>query len=104
VACPCALGLATPTALLAAVGRGAELGVLIRSAQAIETAGRIRIVALDKTGTLTTGKMTVLDVVPCWMWSPTAPPRTRSSGWPARWRTPPSTRSARPSPGPPPPA
>ena len=63
VACPCALGLATPTALLAAVGRGAELGVLIRSAQAIETAGRIRIVALDKTGTLTTGTMTVLAVI-----------------------------------------
>ena len=63
VACPCVLGLATPTALLAAVGRGAELGVLIRSAQAIETAGRIRTLALDKTGTLTTGTMTVLDVV-----------------------------------------
>jgi P-type Cu+ transporter len=63
VACPCALGLATPTALLAAVGRGAELGVLIRSAQAIETAGRIRTLALDKTGTLTTGTMTVLGVI-----------------------------------------
>ena len=63
VACPCVLGLATPTALLAAVGRGAELGVLVRSAQAIETAGRVRTVALDKTGTLTTGTMTVLDVV-----------------------------------------
>ena len=63
VACPCALGLATPTALLAAVGRGAELGILVRSAQAIETAGRIRTVALDKTGTLTTGTMTVLDVI-----------------------------------------
>ena len=63
VACPCVLGLATPTALLAAVGRGAELGVLVKSAQAIETAGRIRTLALDKTGTLTTGTMTVQDVV-----------------------------------------
>jgi len=63
VACPCVLGLATPTALLAAVGRGAELGVLVKSAQAIETAGRIRTIALDKTGTLTTGTMTVLDVI-----------------------------------------
>ena len=63
VACPCVLGLATPIALLAAVGRGAELGVLVRSAQAIETAGRIRTLALDKTGTLTTGTMTVLDVI-----------------------------------------
>jgi P-type Cu+ transporter len=63
VACPCALGLATPTALLAAVGRGAELGILVKSAQALESAGRIRVLALDKTGTLTTGTMTVLDVV-----------------------------------------
>src|SRR5690348_16264251 len=63
VACPCVLGLATPVALLAAVGRGAELGILVRSAQAIETAGRIRTMALDKTGTLTTGTMTVLDVI-----------------------------------------
>jgi P-type Cu+ transporter len=59
VACPCALGLATPAALMAAVGRGAELGVLVKSARALEAAGRIRIVALDKTGTLTTGVMTV---------------------------------------------
>jgi Cu+-exporting ATPase len=63
VACPCALGLATPTALLAAVGRGAELGVLIKSAQALESAGRIQAVVLDKTGTLTTGVMTVRDVI-----------------------------------------
>ena len=63
VACPCVLGLATPTALLAAVGRGAELGILVSSAQAIETGGRIRVMALDKTGTLTTGTMTVLDVI-----------------------------------------
>jgi P-type Cu+ transporter len=63
VACPCALGLATPTALLAAVGRGAELGILVKSAQALESAGRIQAVMLDKTGTLTTGVMTVRDVI-----------------------------------------
>jgi len=59
VACPCALGLATPVALLAGTGRGAQLGVLIRGATALEAAHRLDIVALDKTGTLTTGQMRV---------------------------------------------
>ena len=63
VACPCALGLATPAAMLAASGRGAELGILVKNAQALEAAGRIGAVVMDKTGTLTTGKMTVHDVI-----------------------------------------
>jgi P-type Cu+ transporter len=63
VACPCALGLATPAALVAASGRGAELGVLIKSAHALERTGRIRVIALDKTGTLTAGVMTVTGIV-----------------------------------------
>jgi Cu+-exporting ATPase len=62
VACPCALGLATPAALLAAIGRGAELGILVKSARALESAGRVRAVLLDKTGTLTTGTMTLHDI------------------------------------------
>jgi len=63
VACPCALGLATPAAMLAASGRGAELGILVKNAQALEAAGRIGTVIMDKTGTLTTGKMTVQDII-----------------------------------------
>ena len=59
VACPCALGLATPTALVAGVGRGAELGLLAKGAQALEAARRVGVVVLDKTGTLTAGAMMV---------------------------------------------
>ena len=63
VACPCALGLATPTALLAGTGRGAQLGILIRGPEVLETTRRLDTVVLDKTGTVTTGVMTLVDVV-----------------------------------------
>ena len=64
VACPCALGLATPMSIMVGVGRAAQSGILIRDAEALETLAKIDTLALDKTGTLTEGKLTVVDIIP----------------------------------------
>jgi len=63
IACPCAMGLATPTAVMVGTGRGAELGILIKSGEALERASSISLVLLDKTGTLTRGQPAVTDIV-----------------------------------------
>jgi len=69
IACPCALGLATPMSIMVGVGRGAQSGVLIKDAEALETLEKIQVLVLDKTGTLTVGKPTVTEIYPSPEWN-----------------------------------
>ena len=91
ISCPCALGLATPVAIMVGNGLGAKNGILFKTAASLEAAGRTQIVALDKTGTITSGEPKVTDILPT-----EAFPRRSCSPLPPHWSARASTRWQRP--------
>jgi P-type Cu+ transporter len=107
IACPCAMGLATPTSIMVGTGRGAEMGVLFRNGEALQTLRGAGVIALDKTGTLTAGKPVLTDLVGRGA-APPPPRRGRGGGGPAGAGRPPGpagggARGGAPPAAPPPP-
>jgi len=81
IACPCAMGLATPTAVMVGTGKGAELGVLFKNSEALERAGKVNVVVLDKTGTITKGQPAVTDIISVDRSSVTGTNGVACAGW-----------------------